>query len=103
MSVECLCINDKNRPDVIPINKWVKEGNKYNVIYTVTVLPSRQLAFDLSEIQLTENEFPYEHFLANRFAFKEEDLHKLAELVKDCTDLQFSISELMEQTQLQEC
>lgn len=102
MSVECICINDKERPGEIPRHKWVKEGEKYTVIYTVTVLPQKQLAFHLAEIELDESCHPYEYFLANRFAFTEENLRKLMDLIKDCSDTAFSMDEVMEQTELLE-
>jgi hypothetical protein len=93
--VECICINDKNRHKEIPANKWVKQGEHYTVIYTVTVLPQKQLAFHLAEIELDESNLPYEYFLANRFAFTEENLQKLIELIKDCNDTDFSMEELL--------
>lgn len=98
MSVECICINDSNRPKEIPQSKWVKEGEKYTVIYTVTVLPQKQLGFHLAEIELTDNELPYEYFLASRFGFTKENLQKLIELIKDCSEIDFSMDELLEQT-----
>lgn len=98
--VECICINDKNKPKEIPVNKWVKEGEKYTVIYTVTVLPQKQLAFHLAEIDLDESCNPYTYFLANRFAFTQENLLLLMQLIKDCSDTDFSLEELMEQSQL---
>ena len=75
MSVECVCINDAGRPKEIPINKWVKKGNIYNVIFTVTVLPQKELGVHLAEIELTDSELPYEYFLSNRFAFTEDTLN----------------------------
>lgn len=100
--VECICINDSNRPKKIPIKKWVVKGKPYTIIYTVTVLPQKQLAFHLEEIELDESCEPYEYFLANRFAFTEKNLLKLIELIKDCSDTDFSMDELLEQTQLEE-
>jgi hypothetical protein len=100
--VEAICINDKNYPKELPENKRPKLGEPYHVIYTLTVLPQKQLAFLLHEIELTENEKPYEYFLANRFAFTLENLLKLRELIKDCTESDFDVNELMEQCQLQE-
>ena len=99
--IECTCINDKNRPAEIPPNKWLKKGNTYTVIYTVTVLPQKQLAFHLQEIELDESNMPYEYFLANRFAFAAEDLDALMELIKDCSDTDFSMEELLKQTELE--
>ena len=100
--IECICIDDKNKPKEIPDSKWVKEGKTYNVIYTCIVLPQRELAFLLSEIELTENEQPYEYFLAKRFAFTKDNIEKLFELIQDCTETDFSMEELLEQTKLQE-
>jgi hypothetical protein len=100
--IECICIDDSNKPKEIPQEKWVKKGETYHVIYTVTVLPQKQLAFHLYEIQLTDNELPYEYFLAKRFAFNQEGIEKLMELIKDCSDTDFSMDELLEQTQLTE-
>lgn len=100
--IECICIDDSNRPKEIPVNKWVKRGNKYTVVYTVTVLPQKQLAFHLAEAELDESNLPYEYFLATRFAFAPEALDALQQLIKDCSDLDFSIEELMQQTQVHE-
>lgn len=102
MSIETICINDRDRPKEIPVNKWIKKDEKYTVIYTVTVLPQKQLAFHLAEIDLDESCHPYTYFLASRFAFTEENLLKLIELIKDCSDTDFSLTELLEQTQLEE-
>ena len=102
MSVECICINDSNRPNEIPVNKWIKKGSTYNVIFTVTVLPQKELGVQLAEIELTDRELPYEYFLANRFSFTEENLKKLIELIKDCSDITFSMYELLKQTELTE-
>ena len=102
MSVECICINDSNRPNEIPVNKWIKKGSTYNVIFTVTVLPQKELGVQLAEIELTDKEIPYEYFLANRFAFTEEAMKKLIELIKDCSDITFSMDELLKQTELTE-
>ena len=99
--IECICVNDKNRPRQIPKEKWIKEGHYYHVIYTVTVLPQKQLAFHLSEISLDECCVPFEYFLANRFAFTEENLMLLMELIKDCSDVEFSMDELLEQTSIE--
>jgi len=65
-------------------------------------LPQRQVGATLSEIELTDDCLPYEYFLLKRFAFTEENLKKLIELIKECTESDFSLQELMEQTELVE-
>jgi hypothetical protein len=103
--VEVICINDKNKPIEIPQKKWLKKNCEYNVIFTCTAfldskMTKRTLAFSLAEIELTDNELPYEYFSAKRFAITEDNLVLLQQLIKDCEDTDFSIEELMEQTEL---
>ena len=100
--IECICINDKNRPNEIPIDKWVKEGEKYHVIYTWFAHNQKELAFDLYEIQLTEKEYPYEHFLAKRFGFTQDQLLKLIEMIEECSKFTMPMEELLKQTELTE-
>jgi hypothetical protein len=100
--VECICINDSDRPREIPIKKWVTKGKPYTVIFTTTVMPQKQLAVHLAEIELDESCHPFEFFLASRFAFTEENLLKLIELIKDCNDTDFSMDELLKQTQVEQ-
>lgn len=97
--IKCVCINDKNRPSKIPESKWVKEGEEYNVIFTLVVLPQKTLAVQINEIDLDESCRPYSFFLANRFAFRKEDLERLIEFIKECTLVNMSIKELMNQTE----
>ena len=97
--VKCICINDKNRPSKIPQEKWLKEGEEYTIIFTLMVLPQKTLAVQLEEIDLDESCMPYEFFLANRFAFTQEELEKLIAFIEECTQVNISIKELMKQTQ----
>ena len=97
--IKCMCIDDKNRPSKVPESKWVKKGQEYTVIFTLIVLPQKTLAVQLDEIDLDESCSPYSFFLANRFAFRQEDLQRLIEFIKECTEVNISIKELMKQTQ----
>jgi len=81
--VECVCIFDGNRPECIKQSRWVKKGETYHVILAIVVLPQRELAFHLSEINFGKDEYPYKYVLANRFAFKQTDLDKLLQLIAD--------------------
>jgi len=75
---EVICINDSNRPDGIPIPKWVKKGNKYTVIKMDHLnVQNRILGFQLEEIDLSDC-FPITYFLASRFV-PISDLDKEAE------------------------
>lgn len=105
--VEVTCLDDNNKPLEISKKKWVKKNSKYNVIFTCTAFldaahTKKTLAFSLSEIELTDDEMPFEYFSAKRFGITQENLLLLQQLIKDCEDTDFSIDELMEQTQLVE-
>ena len=102
MSIEAICINDRNRPNEIPGDKWIKEGKTYHIIYTVWSIPSKTLGVHLDEIALDDCCLPYEYFKADRFAFTEENLALLLQMIKDCNDSSFSMEELLKQTELQE-
>lgn len=96
--IKCICINDKNRPSRVPETKWVKEGEEYTVIFTLVVLPQKTLAVQIDEIDLDESCRPYSFFLANRFAFRTEDLERLIEFIEQCTQVNMSIKDLLNQT-----
>lgn len=97
--IKCICINDKNRPSKVPANKWIKEGEEYSIIFATVVLPQKTLALQIDEVDLDESCRPYSFFLANRFAFRKEDLERLIEFIKECTQVNMSIKELMNQTE----
>jgi hypothetical protein len=100
--IECICIDDSNKPKEIPARKWIKKDKKYHIIFTTTAMPQKILAVELSEICLDESCNPYEYFDAKRFGLTYENLIKLNELIKNCSDIDFSIDELMKQTELVE-
>jgi hypothetical protein len=66
------------------------------------VLPQRTLAVQLEEIDLDESCSPYEYFLAERFMFDINDIQKFIDFIEECTDINMSIRELMEQTNINE-
>jgi len=98
--VKAICIDDTNFPKEIPLNKRLKLGQEYTILYTVTVLPSREIACDIAEIDLDESCDPYQFYSLRRFGFTQEELQKLMQLLQDCTDANFSLDEVMKQTEL---
>lgn len=100
--IKCICVDDSNRPSAVPVDKWVKKGEEYTLEFTMTVHPQKKLAVQLQEIELDESCSPYTWFLASRFAFKQEDLGKLIEFIKDCNKITFSITDLMKVTKVNE-
>jgi hypothetical protein len=100
--IKCLCVNDKDKPNQIPNEKWIEMGKEYTLLFSMTVLPQKQLAFQLNEIDLDDSCSPYTWFLAKRFAFRQDDLDKLVEFIKECNKITFSVNELMKETNLHE-
>jgi hypothetical protein len=98
--IKCLCVDDSNKPNQIPQEKWLEKGKEYTLAFTMTVLPQRQLALQVEEIDLDDSCSPYTWFLANRFNFREEDLKKLIEFIKECNHITFSVKELMRHTKV---
>jgi hypothetical protein len=100
--IKCVCINAENKPSKIPQHKWLEKGKEYTLSFSMTVIPQKKLAFQLEEIDLDDSCSPYTWFLANRFAFRQEDLEKLAEFIQDCNQITFSVKELMKETNVNE-
>jgi len=66
--MKVVCIDDSNKPIDIPEHKWVKKDEIYTIAKVVKLnLQANTLGVELEEIDLTDC-FPYEYFLANRFA-----------------------------------
>lgn len=103
--IPCICIDDKNRPAEIPVDKWVKEKSKYNIIYIYWHPVQKIQGVDLAEIELDESCKPYGTFAIKRFAISVKDLENFIALCKACTgmndvDVQEVIKELTVEEEL---
>lgn len=67
-----MCINDLNKPQEIPQDKWPQAGEVYTLIGVQFLLSSNSLGFELAEITLDESCFPYHYFNPERFVPVEE-------------------------------
>ena len=66
--MKVICIDADNKPQNIPIEEWVKEGEMYNVTRIVRMgLQKNIYGFLLKEIQLSSRSFPYELYDSSRF------------------------------------
>ena len=100
--IKCVCIDAENRPSKIPQHKWLEKDKEYTLAFSMTVLPQKQLAFQVQEIDLDDSCSPFSWFLASRFSFKKEDLDKLIEFIQECNHITFSVKELMKTTKVNE-
>jgi len=86
--IECICINDKNKPEEIPQEKWVTEGAFYNITEVMAMTKQgASLGCILAEIDLTTLNLEFEYFRLDRFAIHVEDFSALNKLVQDFKEL----------------
>lgn len=64
---EVVAINDKDRPNEIPLSKWIKAGKTYTVIRIAKMAIQGGYGVQLEEIDLSDCR-PYDFFGAHRFA-----------------------------------
>jgi hypothetical protein len=65
--MKVICVDDKNRPNEIPANFWIKEGEVYTVILSCKLnAQGGKIGFKISEINL-DRFSPYEYFDSSRF------------------------------------
>lgn len=87
MKIPCLCIDAQNKPIEIPLSKWVVKGNQYHVTH---VFHQYQQP-GVKGVELAEHDIsdcvPFNCYRLDRFAFTEEGLKKLIELMDHCTEL----------------
>jgi hypothetical protein len=62
-----LCINDKNRPNEVPLSQWIKKDEKYTVIKVMKhITQGNIMGFELAEVKIDAG--MYKYFAASRFA-----------------------------------
>jgi hypothetical protein len=72
--LKVICINDKNKPSKIPYSEWIVEGSVYTVKRIVQLaLMNNQVGFELEEVSLSPESFPYEYYSASRFKPTEDE------------------------------
>ena len=99
MNVPCLCINDKNKPNEILPENWIIEGTKYTINYVYYHVNQGIQGVTLNEVQTKSLE--YTSYRLDRFAFTQDGLNQLIELMKECTELgKIDIMELIEESNL---
>ena len=84
VNIPCVCLDDKMRPNEIPVSKWVKKNAAYTIIeFAVLNMQNRKIGVRLAEIDLSDC-FPYTFFAVERFGIVDERLVKEAnEAVQD--------------------
>lgn len=78
-NIEVVCIDDTNRPNEVPTNRWVKKGKKYHIVEIAKMMVQGGVyGCKLAEID-NDDLAPYQYFRLSRFAislgiFDEEEM-----------------------------
>lgn len=86
-SIPCICINDKDRPSEIPVERWIKDGETYHVTHIFKMMQQNMLqGCELKELDISDC-IPFTCFRIDRFLFQKEHLPEIIEMIKRCSDL----------------
>ena len=101
--IDCICIDDSNRPKEIPADKWIKKDEDYKITHVyIHVNQGGIQGVTLYEKPLDESCKPYESFKLSRFAIHKDDLLAFIELCKSCAELDnVDVMQLIEESELQ--
>ena len=101
LTVRCICIDDKNKPNEIPTSRWIKHKEIYHITHIYYHPIQNVKSVLLKEVSLDSSCAPYEAYILNRFAIFKEDLDKFKALIKQCNDLsEININKLLEETEI---
>jgi hypothetical protein len=65
--LKVICVDDTKQPTMIPPEKRVKKDEIYSVVRIVTMALTKDVGFELEEIDLKGCNLPYEYWQAKRF------------------------------------
>lgn len=85
--IRCICIDDSNKPDIIPQDRWIKSGEEYRITWVFHYPETKSAGFTLYEKPLGEEFLPFESFDAHRFGIAADDLGKFVELCHQSADM----------------
>lgn len=76
--MKVICIDDTNRPNDVPITRWIKNGELYT-IRTVCLMTQQNIYGCRLEEVNNDDLFPYSFFALSRFAVTTEEIEKAVE------------------------
>jgi hypothetical protein len=76
--MEVVCINDKNRPNEVPMNRWIKKDQEYTITAVCFMKIQGIYGCKLAEIN-NDDLFPYQYFALDRFAISVKEIEKAVE------------------------
>lgn len=72
--LSCICVDDTQKPNDIPLSHWIKKGKEYTIINIKNNIFTKEIFLVLEEVSPTP---PYGGYKISRFAFDQETFEKL--------------------------
>jgi len=100
--IEAICIDSKNRPEEIPLSKWIQKDFKYHITH-IFYHPMQGIQGCLiHEVKLGEECYPYVSYRLNRFGFTKENFEMLIQMMLDCSELnEFDVKKILKECDLE--
>jgi len=76
--MKVICNNDKNRPNEVPMNRWVKKDVEYTIRSICFLTIQNLYGCKLEEIN-NDDLFPYTFFALDRFGISQSEIVSLVE------------------------
>ncbi|MDX2303282.1 MAG: hypothetical protein NW226_10800 [Microscillaceae bacterium] len=68
MNIQVICIDDKNRPNEVPLSRWIKKGEIYHIIQ-IDKLTAQGGIYGCKLAEIDNDDLaPYQYFRLTRFA-----------------------------------
>jgi len=101
--IEAICIDSANRPEEVPLSKWIQKGFKYHITHVYYHPTQGNIrGCELHEVKLGVECEPYRAYRLNRFGFTKENFEKLKQMIIDCSELnEFDVNKLLRECDLE--
>lgn len=73
------CINDSNRPNEVPLSRWVKKGEEYTIVKIDKMVKQGGIGGVKLEELNNDDLYPWSYFNINRFTFSQKQLDEAIE------------------------
>ena len=73
------CINDSNRPNEVPLSRWVKKGEEYTIVKIDKMVQQGGIGGVKLEELNNDDLYPWSYFNINRFTFSQKQLDEAIE------------------------
>lgn len=73
------CINDSNRPNEVPLSRWIKKDEEYTIVKIDKMVQQGGIGGVKLEELNNDDLYPWSYFNINRFTFSQKQLDEAIE------------------------